>query len=347
EVQVLACDVDCRSWGRGAQASGDQAARDAEAFLNGQEADGSTNLAAMVKAGRDALGGGRAGSLIVVSDGGVSAGATKPDHLQAEVRRALGGSEARVTAVAIGSDADLPLLESLAQAGGGVVVPYVAGERSSEAGLAAAQAVGGVVLRDASLELPAGFVSVAPSRMGTIRAGSEVRVVGRMTSGTIDGEAVLRGKVGGEAFERRYPIKVAASSDPGNAFVPRMYAAGRIAELERVGGEGATAALTDLSTRYGVASRTTSLLVLESEAMMKAFGLERRSQASAWTGDAAAVGSSAEGPAEPDAESAGGLGLSGIGLGGAGRSSAGHAGPGKRSSRDELEATNPWGADKD
>src|SRR4029079_17296428 len=40
----------------------------------------------------------------------------------------------------------------------------------------------------------------------------------------------------------------------------------------------------ELSTRFNVASRYTSLLVLESPAMFKAFGLDNRRQAPEWSG---------------------------------------------------------------
>jgi hypothetical protein len=43
-----------------------------------------------------------------------------------------------------------------------------------------------------------------------------------------------------------------------------------------------------------VPSRTTSLLVLESEAMFKAFGIDRTARGAAWTGEAASVGSVVE-----------------------------------------------------
>lgn len=302
-VQVLACDVGCREWGEGSVEAGSTIADSAERFLEAQVPDGTTNLAAMMKEGRIAgerSRGSRVLNVVYVGDGGASVGATKPDHLEAEVRRVLRGSEARVTAIALGSDADVKLLEAMSRGGGGVVVPYIPGERVSEASLSAVLAMNGVVLQDAALELPSGFVSVAPSKLEPVRAGSEVWVVGRMTSKNIEGEATLRGKVGGESFEQKYTIKVEATEDKGNAFVPRQYAWRRIEELEKSGGEGAKKAIEDLSKRYSVASRYTSMLVLESEAMMKAFGLNRASEVPQWTGDALAVRSESESESKRD-----------------------------------------------
>jgi len=83
---------------------------------------------------------------------------------------------------------------------------------------------------------------------------------------------------------------------------PRLYAAAKIAELERAGGQASKLAVIELSKRFAVASRFTSLLVLESEAMMNAFGLERTRVAPTFTGEETAQSSTAdaEGEAELD-----------------------------------------------
>jgi hypothetical protein len=358
-VVVLACDVTCRSWEKGLTEAGPRAGDAAERFLAGTTADGASDVLAMVRAGRDAANKGghdksRALNIVYVGDGGASAGPTKPDHLTAEIRRAIPAGEATVHAVAIGSDADTTLLASVARGGGGVVVPFVPGQRASVAAVSALAATYGVTLQNPELKLPAGFEAVAPANLDTIRAGGETLVVARMTAPSIEGEAVLRGKLGGEAFEQRYPIKVLATSDEGNAFVPRQYAALRIADLERAGGDASKTAIVDLSKRFAVASRYTSLLVLESEAMLTAFGLKRSNGAPMWTGETSATKTTADGTNDVGAEAeqqmggkaaderavtgsldafgTGGLGLSGVGEGGGGlgRASGAGASPAKK-----------------
>jgi Mg-chelatase subunit ChlD len=311
-VQVLACDSECVAWPAGSAEGGAEASANAERFLSGIVPDGASDLSAMVRQARAAgekTRGDRSLKIVYVGDGAASVGPTKPDHLTAEVKRGLGATGASVHAVAIGADADTGLLGALARGGGGVLVPYVPGQRASEVALAAENAVNGVSLREAELVLPAGFVTVAPSTLDTIRAGSETVIVGRMTSKDIEGEAVLRGKVGGEAFEQKYPLHVVATTDAGNGFVPRLYAAGRIADLERSGGEGSKTAMVELSKKFSVASRHTSLLVLESEAMMTAFGL-KRAVTPQWTGESSATATSSKGTlklpdsADPQADEA-------------------------------------------
>jgi hypothetical protein len=151
----------------------------------------------------------------------------------------------------------------------------------------------GSVLSDVSVELPAGLSELTPRRLDPVPAGGEAFVFARMTSGVrASGDVVVRGRVGNERFEQRYPLDVSASSSAGNAFVPRMFAAAKIADLEQLGASDDKARIVALSKRFGVASRHTSLIVLESEAMFKAFGLDKDGIASRFTGEVSAQSTS-------------------------------------------------------
>ncbi|APR83661.1 Low-complexity acidic protein [Minicystis rosea] len=305
---LLACDTTCRPLAEGgstsprAAAPGPTAAADVERFLGSIEPDGGSDLAASMAAARTAAGAlsGKELRILYLGDGTPSVGPTRPAHLEAAVRSSVfqggsGGSDAAVVAVALGADADTTSLAALARGGGGVMVPYVPGQKVSSAALDVLGAAYGVVLRDAEVELPAGLSQVTPARLDPIRAGGETILVARMSSGReVEGALKLRGKVAGERFEQSYPIKIAASTSAGNAFVPRLYAAAKIAEIERTGGESQKATAIELSKRFAVASRFTSLLVLESEAMFKAFGLDRHALAQTFTGEQLADSSSGE-----------------------------------------------------
>jgi hypothetical protein len=186
-----------------------------------------------------------------------------------------------------------------------VVVPYVPGQKVASAALDVLGAAYGVVLRDPEIELPAGLTQVTPARLDPIRAGGETFIVARMSGGSeASGSIRLRGRVAGERFEQTYPVKILATSSAGNAFVPRLYAAAKIAELERVGSDATKPAVIELSKRFAVASRFTSLLVLESEAMFKAFGLDRGSVAPSFTGESVAESSSSDADGEAEADDA-------------------------------------------
>ena len=345
EVVVLACDTVCRAMDGAAGAAGAArpmapgaaAAGEVERFLGGVEPDGGSDLAAAMIAARAAAGAaaGKELRILYLGDGTPSVGPTRAAHLEAAVRGALPGGDAAVIAVALGNDADTTSLQALARGGGGVMIPYVPGQRVSTAALEVLGAAYGLVLRDPEIELPAGLTQVSPSRLDPIRAGGEAFVVARMSSGSeVSGAIRVKGRVAGERFEQSYPVTIVARASAGNAFVPRLYAAAKIAELERAGGEAQKPTVIELSKRFAVASRFTSLLVLESEAMFKAFGLDRGAVGPAFTGEerADSVSADAEGePAEDDAATGYAAALGGA------RAEAKAKGPLKLDAADEFE----------
>ena len=289
-VAVLACDTTCKAMQGGLVAAGSTSAHDADSFLAGIEPDGASDLVGAVRAA-SSISGARDASrrlrVVMLSDGIASAGYRTGDRIEQEVHDALSSAHDEAVAVPIGVDADTSTLSEIARGGGGVVVPYAPGEMLETAALDVVNATYGVTLRDVELTLPSGLTDSAPAQIAPIRAGGEVIVAARMAGSEVDGDAVLRGKVAGEPFEARYPLHVVASSDLGNAFVPRLYASARISDEER--GQvspQARADVVDLSQRFHVASKFTSLLVLESEAMFRAFGIKRDDATSPlWTGE--------------------------------------------------------------
>lgn len=320
-VTLLACGVECRSMPGGARTPGSATADEVRRFLAGiVPEDGSDLVGAAERALESLAAGGRSRRVLYLGDGAPTVGQIRPGSVErgmAEIVRRLPG---QVTAVAVGGESDQVTLAALSRGGGGVLVPYVPGASVAEAAYAVLGASSGRALSDVSVELPEGLRAVAPRRVDAILAGSEAFVVARMDNLELAGDVVLRGRVGGASFEQRYPLKLAASNARGNAFVPRLYAATRITDLEREGTSDAKREAVALSSRFNVASRYTSLLVLESEAMFKAFGLDNRRSAPLFSGEEEAEASTASGAFEVDADAPGGdLGLSGLGSGGGGR----------------------------
>ena len=312
---VLACDTVCRPMGGDSvgsarpEAPSASAAESVERFLGGIEPDGGSDIAAAMSAARTAAGpsNGKELRVIYLGDGTPSVGPTRPAHLETAVRSSMPNGDGAVVAVALGADADMTSLAALARGGGGVVVPYVPGQKVASAALDVLGAAYGVVLRDVEVELPAGLSQVSPARLDPIRAGGETILVARMNDRNVAGTIKIRGRVAGERFEQSYPLKLAASTSSGNAFVPRLFAAAKIADLERAGDESQKATVIELSKRFAVASRFTSLLVLESEAMFKAFGLDRHASAPAFTGEIGADSSTADAEGDqPDEPAAAG-----------------------------------------
>jgi len=87
--------------------------------------------------------------------------------------------------------------------------------------------------------------------------------------------------------------------------VPRLWASLAIDQLERGGRGEDRARVVALSQGYGVMSRQTSLLVLESQAMFDAFGVDRGQSTATWTGEDAIDEATASGAiAQAQAEQA-------------------------------------------
>lgn len=329
-VTVLACDVTCRRASGGFVPAGAAAAKAISEFLAPVIPDGASDLASAVRqatALRTGADAGRELRVVLVSDGVASAGYKRPSRLAAEVADAT-PKGAAVLAVPVGSDADRDTLAEIARDGGGVLVPYAPGERTSEVALALAGAGAGELLRDVSVELPPGLDSMAPRELPTLRASGETYVVAKMSDARVHGDVVLRGTAGGEPFEKRYALDVTATSDAGNAFVPRLFAAERIRDLERDGTEAAKTEAVALSEKLAVPSRFTSLLVLESDAMFRAFGIDRNASAPRWTGETVADSSDVatttgkDSVADEPSGAAGDLLVNGFGRGGGGSGEA-------------------------
>ena len=273
-------------------------------FLKGVEPDGGTDLVEAVRASRE-LAKGTTGErelrIMYLGDGTPSVGPVRPAHITSEVARVLPPGTGMLTAVAVGSDADSRALAAMARGGGGVMIPYTAGERATAVAVRVLGASYGIALRNPVIELPEGLTDVHPKVIDSIPAGGETIVVARMTQGSLHGSLKLNGQVGGEVFEQTFPIEVSATGAKGNAFVPRLYAATKIADLEANESESAKPEIIALSKRFAVASSHTSMLVLESAAMFRAFGLDRSRSLDAWSGEEGTVSTGSDGTTRYDA----------------------------------------------
>ena len=284
-VLVFACNTNCRELGR---ASNAEQVRQTLAAVRPGGASDPTRALSLAYAAASAAQSGNV-DLIYLGDGAPTVGAIRPAHIEAELQD-LPLDRARVTTVGVGPESDTGTLRAIARGGGGAALRYVPGEAPARAASRVLTATSGRLLRNVSVSLPDGLYAAAPAQLDAIAAGSETWITARAGRAQIDGEVVLRGQLGTEPFEARYPLHLKADSSNASAFVPRLYAAERIADLEREGTDSAARAAAALSTRYHVASRYTSLLVLESEAMFTAFGLKRDFSAASWNAESVAEG---------------------------------------------------------
>ena len=286
---VLTCDATCREMSDAPASPSVRAAAQVEGWLSSIAPAGSSNVQLALREAVASLEGKRNPDrdvrVIYIGDGAASVGHRRASSLAAEARALTDDPQVTFTTVGIGGDADTMALEAVARGGGGHYVPYVPGQRASMAALAVLETTYGASLASASLELPEGITDVSPAELPTIRAGEEIIVVGRMASGQVRGEVRLHGKVAGREFTDRYPVSLDASTAAGNAFVPRLWASETIEKLELEGRGENRDRIVAMSKAFGVLSPHTSLLVLESEAMFRAFGVDRNQPTLQWTGE--------------------------------------------------------------
>jgi hypothetical protein len=286
---LLACDATCRAMHEVPASPSRRAAADMRAWLLSQEPAGASDLrVAMEEGTRRSQGGARLTHVVYIGDGAASAGPVRAASLAAEVRALVEGrTGVTVSTVGIGGDPDVGVLTAIARSGGGHHHPFVPGRGAASTARAVLEADTGSTLRDAVVELPEGIEDVVPRELPTVRAGEEVLVMGRMTRPTVEGEVRLHGSVAGRPWSHRLPVTLTSSAAGGNAFVPAQWAAATIEGLELEGRGDDVPRVVALSKAHGVLSRHTSLLVLESEAMFRAFGVDRARPAAQWTGEEA------------------------------------------------------------
>ncbi len=285
-VAVMSCATRCTPLTQGfIRATGENAAL-LEKKVKSLEPLGSSRLAAAFEDGVSFLAESgaenRNSRIIYLGNGIPSAGEIETDRLAGRVKKTLG--EIRLTTVSLGGNVDELNMRAMADAGGGAFVDFPAGANPRSIAFTVMQRQKGEPLRGAGLLLPPGVVRAAPSKLGEVWPGEERLVAVRVSKDT-KGEVVLTGMLHGEPFERRYRISFQPRPHEGNSFIPRLWAEMRINELEKKSGRADREEVVELSRRYHVLSRHTSLLVLESEAMAQAFGVEDTRPAVEWTGD--------------------------------------------------------------
>ncbi|MBI2897852.1 MAG: FecR domain-containing protein [Deltaproteobacteria bacterium] len=337
---VVACDATCTAMGDAPRSPSPVAAGEVAGWLGTVRPAGASDVVGALERATRAMEGKRASGrdvrVLYLGDGIATVGHRTAASISAEVEALSRSANVAFTTVGIGGDSDALALAAIARSGGGHYVPYVPGERVTQAALTVLETTYGVSLVNPVLEMPAGIVDVSPAKLPTIRAGEEVIVVGRLT-GEVRGEVVLRGTVAGNAYLDRYPVALQPSSAEGNSFVPQLWAAKTIERLELDGRGEDRGKIIALSKSFGVLSRHTSLLVLESEAMFRAFGVERAHPTVQWSGESDTVSEDSTGlEAQAAARESGVLGLMGNTSGGGGGRMGGYAGPRMSRSRDQA-----------
>ena len=173
-----------------------------------------------------------------------------------------------------------------ARGGGGSYLAWVPGESVGDRGDRGARVDQRRVAARRHRRAPARASSdVAPTVLPTIRSGEEVLLAAR-----VGGER--QGRRRGPRHRRRQAVRAAVPApapgvDGGRQRVRPAAVGDARDRTARAPGRRRRphSRIVALSQGYGVMSRETSLLVLESQAMFDAFGVDRSSPAAKWTGE--------------------------------------------------------------
>ncbi|MGB0680715.1 MAG: VIT domain-containing protein, partial [Polyangiales bacterium] len=283
---VLACDLHCKAFPGGLQSPSRARTAQVMRFLRQHGIAGASNIARFVRAGQAALqASARDRHVLYIGDGMSSTGARRLPTLRAAARM-LRQNGAALHTVAVGGEADLQAMRALAQAGGGAMQRFVPGQHADAAGLSVVQTLAGNRLQAVRVTLPPGLTAVAPAtgRLPNLRRGEELLVAARFT-GAVRGQLTVSGSLSGRPWQRSYPVDLQPAEQPGNRFVAASWARQQIAAREQDSHPDAVIEAVALSKAFGVLSRHTSLLVLESEAMLRAFGIDRQGERPTWSGE--------------------------------------------------------------
>ncbi len=235
---------------------------------------GATDLSAAFDVALSRVHGAEQPAVIYIGDGWATSGETSGEALGERLRRALSTSRARFFTVAVGSDANQPLLSELARSGGGRAFAVDDTEQATERALQLAAAVKTPTLTDLEIDLGSGLDEAFVSANGKVSRGEEVMLLAR-THHDLPPRVKVRGRLAGKPFERDYDLSYDASA--ATSLVPRLWA---VEAIQRVLGtaadpESIRGKIVAMGMEYGLMTPYTSFIALESEQAYQQRGIRR------------------------------------------------------------------------
>jgi Mg-chelatase subunit ChlD len=243
-------------------------------FIESIEPDGASDLGAALRhAGTLAARSQKAGQAVEVvylGDGAATWGETDPEALEKIANESL--ANVPLHAMVLGGAADSAAMRRIVGTRGG----RIASPRTEIQARRVALALGHSteLRRIEHAHLVAGEKDVLfPNDETTLFEGDDVTALVRTLPGQPEPKSlVLRGKVDGKDFEEKLPVLAAPVDVPR---VAQRWARAQIGELDAAG-DAKKGEAVKLSLAFGVMSRATSFLVLESEEAYAKYAIERQ-----------------------------------------------------------------------
>ncbi|MCP4680599.1 MAG: VWA domain-containing protein [Deltaproteobacteria bacterium] len=236
---------------------------------------GATDLGEMFSAALDLLHDAEQPAVVYVGDGRATVGETSSLELADRLRRAMGDSRARLFTIAVGDDANLPLLERLARVGGGRSFSINTAEQTVQEALRFVGMVKTPTITDLEINAGNGLDQVFVTAAGKISEGDEVALLAR-THHALPERIKITGRLGGKTFEESYETDVEKGAEFG--YIPILWARQYLTRLMGDGLEKNRGRIIALGLAYALMTPFTSFLVLESDAAYRQQGIPRRNR---------------------------------------------------------------------
>ncbi|MEC7519980.1 MAG: AgmX/PglI C-terminal domain-containing protein [Myxococcota bacterium] len=256
-VAVVSADLSIRSVVDGEDAAlGEATPERIERLLDGLArvpAGGATDLGAAIAEAAALLDPERAGAVVYVGDGTPTVGELQANGLLERLGRLP--DPLRLYAVAVGSDANLELLEAVTR-GGGLAMRVEERSQAADAALELLAHAGRPIAHQVTVELGNGIENAFPRRPMDAVLGEVFPVVGRVRDGAPT-EITVRGVIAGAEFTETIPIQVGETE--ATTDLRLRWAAERLRQLLLDG--GGREEVAELGTRYGLITPFTSYYV--------------------------------------------------------------------------------------
>jgi Ca-activated chloride channel family protein len=264
--RVIAFSSAVRQYRNGWSDASPEELRAARDWLAGVPADGSTNIeAALQEALRPAASAGRLAQVVFLTDGRPTVGETAVERIVGSAQALL--DDERLFAFGVGHDVNTFLLDSLAERGHGTVGYVAPGTDVEEAVSSLTRKITRPALTDLRIvEAPVMLEDSYPQELPDLFFGEDLVLFGRYR-GDGGGELLLEGSRAGRTERLRFAVEF-ARREPGNAFIPKLWASRKAGALTaQVRLHGANPELVEeirqLGLRYGILTEYTAYLVEE------------------------------------------------------------------------------------
>jgi hypothetical protein len=201
------------------------------------------------------------GELVYIGEGTPTWGEKDPAKIVARIREAIGTRRITIRTVAVGSDAEKGLLETISREFNGGSHAISPSDDVAVRADEIARTLGRSAVSGLKAEFEGPVTDAAPDTLGSLHFGERILVAGRYGAGPV--KLILTGRLQDRPIRREFVLSLPAE-EPENLHVKRLWAQRRLADLVAQGDAGKAEAIK-LSVENQVMTPYTSFLVLENE----------------------------------------------------------------------------------